>query len=62
MYTQKDYLYDTNFFTCNLEVFNCLAFLSDGNKILKPCKLKMTPYFQFNSNEGRFLNEKFFKK
>jgi type IV secretory pathway TraG/TraD family ATPase VirD4 len=45
VYTQNDYVYDTNFFTQNLETFYALAFLSDGSKILKPRKLKMLPYF-----------------
>ena len=45
VYTQNDYIYDTNFFTQNLQTFNALAFLSDGNKIIKPRKLKMFPYF-----------------
>ena len=44
-YTQNDYIYDTNFFTQSLETFSTLTFLSDGNKILKPRKLKMFPYF-----------------
>ena len=45
-YTQKDFIYDTNFFTQNLETFSSLAFLSDGSHILKPSKLKMYPYFK----------------
>ena len=45
-YTQYDYIYDTNFFTQNLETFSCLAFLSDGNSILKPQKLFLKPYFK----------------
>lgn len=45
-YTQKDFVYDTNFFTQNLETFSSLAFLSDGLHILKPSKLKMFPYFK----------------
>ena len=45
IYTQNDYVYDTNFFTLELETFNALAFLSDGNKILKPTKMGMYPYF-----------------
>ena len=45
-YTQYDYIYDTNFFTQNLETFSCLAFLSDGNSILKPQKLYLKPYFK----------------
>ncbi len=42
---QNDYIYDTNFFTQELETFSCLSFLSDGYKILKPMKLKLIPYF-----------------
>ncbi|MCI8273782.1 MAG: TraM recognition domain-containing protein [Clostridia bacterium] len=45
-YYQNDYIFDTNFFTRNLETFSSLAFLSDGSKILKPIKLKMFPYFK----------------
>jgi len=45
-YIQKDFAYDTNFFTQELETFSSLAFLSDGYHILKPSKLKMFPFFQ----------------
>ena len=45
-YFQTDYIYDTNFFTRNLETFSCLAFLSNGNYILNPQKLKLIPYFK----------------
>ncbi len=45
VYTQNDYVYDTNFFTQNLETFTALAFLSNGNKIIKPAKLNMFPWF-----------------
>lgn len=48
-YSQNDYIYDTNFFTQNLETFTALTFLSDGNKIFTPQKLKMFPYFQENN-------------
>lgn len=41
-----DFIYDSNFFTQNLETFSCLGFLSNGNKILPPQKLKMLPYFK----------------
>ena len=44
-YTQNDFIYDTNFFTQNLETFQCLAFLSNGTSILPPCKIKTIPYF-----------------
>ena len=45
-YTQNDYIYESNFFTQNLETFSALCFLSDGNKIYPPCKLQMIPYFK----------------
>lgn len=45
-YFQTDFIYDTNFFTQHLETFTALTFLSDGNKIYKPQKLKMLPYFK----------------
>lgn len=47
-YYQNDYIYDTNFFTRSLEAFTALTFLSDGNKIYKPQKLKLLPYFKNN--------------
>ena len=42
---QSDFIYDSHFFTQELETFSCLSFLSDGYKILKPMKLKLIPYF-----------------
>ncbi len=45
-YFQTDYIFDTNFFTQNLETFSCLSFLSDGNKILPPQKLNLIPFFK----------------
>ena len=50
LYTQSDYIYDTNFFTQELKTFTSLCFLSDGNKILKPRKMGMYPYF-LNKNK-----------
>ena len=41
-----DFVYDSNFFTQNLETFSCLSFLSDGNKILPPQKINLIPYFK----------------
>ena len=41
-----DFVYDSNFFTQELETFSCLGFLSDGFKILPPRKIKMVPYFK----------------
>lgn len=45
-YSQSEFIFDTNFFTQQLETFSCLSFLSDGNKILPPKKLKLIPYFK----------------
>lgn len=45
-YSQNDYIYDTRFFTQELDTFSCLTFLSNGNKILDPIVLKMKPYFK----------------
>ena len=45
-YFQNDFIYDTNFFTRELETFSCLSFLSDGNTILPPQKIKLIPYFK----------------
>lgn len=48
-YNQNDFIFETNFFTQNLETFTALTFLSDGNKIYPPKKLKMFPYFKEKS-------------
>ena len=45
-YYQTDFIFDTNFFTQNLETFSCLYFLSDGEKIILPQKLQLIPYFK----------------
>ena len=45
-YTQNDFIFEFNFFTQNLETFTALTFLSNGNKIYSPKKLKMFPYFK----------------
>lgn len=44
-YIHSDFVYDTNFFTQALENFTCLAFLSDGAKIIPPQKVHLFPYF-----------------
>lgn len=53
-YTQNDYIYDTNYFSQSLKTFNCIAFISDGLKILKPTKLQMIPYYK-NENYRKDL-------
>lgn len=49
-YTQSDYIFDTNFFTRELETFSCVAFISDGSQILPPQKLNLVPYFIIDKN------------
>ena len=49
-YTQFDFVFDTNFFTQNLKTFSCLAFLSDGNSIIPPRQIELTPYFKIDKN------------
>ena len=44
-YIHSDFIYDTNFFTQNLENFSCLAFLSNGSKIIPTQKINLFPYF-----------------
>lgn len=50
MSTQKDFVYETNYFSQSLKTFECIAFLSNGFNILKPTKLKMFPYFEKEVN------------
>lgn len=45
-YTQIDYIYNTNYFSQNLETFKSLAFISNGLKILPPKELQMIPYYE----------------
>lgn len=52
-YTQFDYVFDSHFFTQQLETFSCIAFLSTGNKIIPPQKLNMIPYF-LNDEGGSY--------
>ena len=49
-YTQFDFVFDTNFFTQNLNTFSCLAFLSTGNSIIPPQKIDLVPYFKIDEN------------
>ena len=49
-YSQKDFKFDFNYFTQNLETFTALTFLTDGTKIFKPSKLDMLPYFKKKGN------------
>jgi len=44
-YINSDFIFDSNFFSCKLETFSCLAFLSNGNSIISPQKIRMKPYF-----------------
>ena len=53
IYTQNEFVYDTNFFTQELETFSAIVFLSNGNKILKPKKIRMYPYFLKKGDENK---------
>lgn len=44
-YFQSEFVYDTNFFTRNLQAFTCIAFISDGINIIPPQKINLIPYF-----------------
>ena len=50
---EKDFLYDTKFFTQELKTFIALAFLSNGNEIIKPQKLELIPYFKKGSDVNK---------
>ena len=39
-------IYDSRFFTQELETFSCLAFLSNGTTTIPPQKIDMYPYFK----------------
>ena len=53
-----DFVYDTNFFTQDLETFYCLAFLSDGSKIIPPEKIQTIPCFiKSKKNKLQFRKE-----
>ena len=45
-YTERDFIYDTKFFSQELKVFESLGFISDGNHIFSPQKINMIPYFK----------------
>ena len=44
--SQKDFIYDSSFFTRSLNTFSCLAFISTGSSILPLQQLSLTPYFK----------------
>jgi len=52
-YLEKDFIYDTKFFSQELETFVSLGFISDGNHILPPQKIHMIPYFQKQKNNKK---------
>lgn len=45
-YFQSEFVYDTNYFTRNLQAFTCIAFISDGINIIPPQKINLIPYFK----------------
>ena len=56
-YVQRDFIYDTNFFTQSLETFTCLSFISNGYTIMKPAKIKLLPFFE-DQNKNIAINNK----
>jgi len=42
----KDFIYEVNSFSQDLETFSAIAFISDGYKILPPSKIYLKPYFR----------------
>ena len=49
-YTEFNYIYDSNYFSRELKTFEALCFLSNGDYILNPQKIKLIPYFYSTSN------------
>ena len=51
LHIKKDFyfLYLLDFFSCELETFSCLAFISTGSHIIPAQKLILTPYFKERS-------------
>ena len=47
---EKDFIFDSNFFTQELETFSAVVFLSDGSRIIKPQKIRLIPYFKKGSD------------
>ena len=50
-YLERDFVYDTRFFSQELETFYSLCFISNGKHILLPQKIHMIPYFQRTNNK-----------
>ncbi len=42
---QHDFIYDTSAFSIDLKTFHAVCFLSTGQEIIKPCIVKLTPYY-----------------
>ena len=59
-YTEKDYIYDNNYFSQILKTFESLSFISNGNYVIGAKKINMIPYFKKIKNnklKGFDLNE-----
>jgi len=54
-YIQTDFVFDFKNFTQDLETFHSIAFISNGTKILKPCKIKNIPYFEEEKPKKTFI-------
>ena len=58
-YSQKDFLYDSNFFSQTLKTFSCLGFISNGSEIIHPSQIFLKPYF-LNISKNYYSNVKGF--
>ncbi len=45
-YFQSDFIYNTNFFTRELQTFTCISFISNGIDIIPSQKINLIPYFK----------------
>ena len=48
---EHDFAYDINSFSIDLKTFEAICFISNGNEILKPCKVKLIPHYLQNTHK-----------
>lgn len=48
---EKEFIYDVQFFTQELQTFQAIVFVSTGDKIIKPQKLELIPFFKRGCDE-----------
>lgn len=47
---QHDFVFDINTFSIGLKTFHAVCFISTGQEILKPCIVRLTPYYEKHIN------------